>query len=235
LSPLALALTKKNRVVILCAGNKEDLTPQIRKLRFQQVRIFRNIRPFADGVALWRLWRVFLLERFLAVHSMSPKAGFLGMLAAWLAGVPVRIHTFTGQVWAARVGWLRFVLKTADTITAMLATHILIDSHSQRRFLIAKGVLKKNQGVVVAKGSVVGVDLKRFRPNHRSRTRYRRLLDIPPSAVVALFLGRFQPDKGVYELALAFRQATKLVNNLYLLMAGPDEAEMTESLKKKNG
>lgn len=217
--------------MILCPCPVGALAPRIRKINSRQLAISRAIRPFDDGLALWNLWRLFVLKKFQAVHTMSPKAGLLGMLAARLAGVPIRIHTFTGQVWATKHGLFRLLLKNLDRVTARLATHLLVDSQSQRRFLIAEKVLRNGQGLVAAKGSAVGVDLKKFRPNLRARKRCRRRLNIPPSAVLALFLGRFQSDKGLRELALAFRQASGVAKNLYLLLAGPDEAGLTEPLK----
>lgn len=166
--------------MILCPCPVGALAPRIRKINSRQLAISRAIRPFDDGLALWNLWRLFVLKKFQAVHTMSPKAGLLGMLAARLAGVPIRIHTFTGQVWATKHGLFRLLLKNLDRVTARLATHLLVDSQSQRRFLIAEKVLRNGQGLVAAKGSAVGVDLKKFRPNLRARKRCRRRLNIPP-------------------------------------------------------
>jgi len=163
---------------------------------------------------------------------MSPKAGLLAMAAAWLAGVSVRIHTFTGQVWATRAGLMRWLLRQTDKLTARLATHVLVDSPAQLRFLRAEGILARKQGKVLAKGSVVGVDLGRFRPDPRSRLCLRRSLGISQSSVVALFLGRFQPDKGLRDLCVAFNLAAPSAKNLHLLLVGPDEAGMANSLRE---
>ena len=99
------------------------------------VPIARPIALWTDIVALLALTRLFRQQRFDLVHSLTPKAGLLAMLAAWLAGVPLRLHMFTGQVWVTRTGPMRALLKSADRLIGRLATHVLTDSASQREFL----------------------------------------------------------------------------------------------------
>jgi len=65
---------------------------------FIPLAIERKVSPWRDLLVLVQLVILFRRERFDLVHSIMPKAGFLSMLAPWLAGVPNRIHTFTGQV-----------------------------------------------------------------------------------------------------------------------------------------
>src|SRR5688572_15048474 len=92
----------------------------------------REIAPLRDLASLWRLWRLFRRERPDVVHSVTPKAGLLAMTAARLAGVPQRLHTFTGQVWATRTGFMRLLLRRVDRFFAACATRVLADSRSQR-------------------------------------------------------------------------------------------------------
>ena len=84
------------------------------------IPIARPISPWADLTALLALLRLFRRRRFDLVHSVTPKAGLLAMLAAWLAGVPLRLHTYTGQVWVNRSGAMRALLKGADRLIARL-------------------------------------------------------------------------------------------------------------------
>jgi glycosyltransferase involved in cell wall biosynthesis len=170
------------------------------------VPIERTPSPINDLRALWALLRYFRKNRFDVVHSVTPKAGLLAMTAAALAGVPVRIHTFTGQVWANRSGLKRALLKAADIWLAAMATHILVDSESQRKFLLKEGVLRGSKSRVLGYGSISGVDTERFRPDQRLRAEVRTRHDIPASAVAFLYLGRLKRDKGVLDLALAFSQ-----------------------------
>lgn len=232
LAPAALALQRKYVITLVCDADRGELKLPLRNLTQKRVRIARNIQWGNDLSAFWKIWSLFYKKKFSAVHSMSPKAGLLSMTAAWLAGISVRIHTFTGQVWATRAGLMRWLLRQTDKLTACLATHVLVDSPSQLRFLRAEGILARNQGKVLAKGSVVGVDLGRFRPDPRSRLGIRRSLGISQSSVVALFVGRFQPDKGLRDLGVAFNLTAPSAKNLHLLLVGPDEAGMANSLRE---
>jgi glycosyltransferase involved in cell wall biosynthesis len=197
------------------------------------VRIRRQIAPLADLKALVRLFVLFRRERYAAVSSVTPKAGMLALLAAVLAGVPLRIHIFTGQVWATRSGWRRGLLKAADRCMALLATHVLSDSPSQRDFMVAEGIAAADKIRVLGEGSICGVDGTRFRPDAGKRAGILRAQDIPETAVVFLFLGRLNRDKGVLDLAEAF--AAQDNENAWLLVVGPDEANLRAEMERRLG
>ena len=194
------------------------------------IPIARPIAPWADLVALLALFRLFRKRRFDLVHSITPKAGLLAMLAGRLAGVPLRLHIFTGQVWVTHAGRMRTLLKSADRLIARLATQVLVDSASQREFLIAQGIVAAPKSAVLAQGSSCGVDTARFRPDAAARERVRRDLGIPPGAVVFLYLGRINRDKGLLDLAHAFAEAETRHPNAHLLLVGPDEGNLRAAL-----
>jgi glycosyltransferase involved in cell wall biosynthesis len=185
--------------------------------------IERKPSPWCDSLALIRLVKLFRRERFDLVHSIMPKTGLLGMLAAWLAGVPVRIHTFTGQVWANKRGWKRTTLKTFDKLIVAFATHILVDSPSQRDFLAAEGVLSKGKGEVIGYGSICGVDRSRFRADAQVRDAVRAELGIGAEQTVILFLGRLNRDKGMLDLAVAFADIASRYSDVVLVLVGAEE------------
>jgi glycosyltransferase involved in cell wall biosynthesis len=191
-----------------------------------KIRIERAPDPSRDIGALYLLGRYFRHNRFDVVHSISPKAGLLAMTAAALARVPVRIHTFTGQVWANRSGFPRFLLKTMDSWLAAMATHIVVDGEAQRSFLLQEGVLSARKSRVLGRGSVGGVDIVRFRPNEQDRADIRRRHDVPASAVAFLYLGRIKRDKGILDLARAFSQLASAFEEAYLFIVGPDEDQL---------
>jgi len=194
------------------------------------IPVVRPIAPWADLVALLALFRLFHKRRFDFVHSMTPKAGLLAMLAARLAGVPLRLHMFTGQVWVTRTGPMRALLKNADRLIARLATHVLADSASQREFLIGQGIVATANSAVLAQGSTCGVDTARFRPDVAARERIRRRHGIPPHAVVFLYLGRINRDKGLLDLAHAFAEIGSAHPDAHLLLVGPDEGNLRAAL-----
>jgi len=195
------------------------------------VPIVRPIAPWSDIQALWVLYWRFKKNRPLAVHSITPKAGLLGMMAAWLARVPVRVHSFTGQVWVTRTGFMRWLLKAADKRIAAMATDVLVDSPSQRDFLIEQDVVTAERSRVLGAGSICGVNTERFSPNESVREVVRNELGAAPDAIVCLYLGRLNRDKGVLDLASAFSQVADHHSKAELWIVGPDEADYFQQMK----
>lgn len=227
MGPHIRELTRHFEITLVANGAADELanllTPRV---NFERVGIQRGISLPSDLRSLISLVRLFRRRRFAVVQSMMPKSGLLAMMAAALTGVPVRIHWFTGQVWANRKGAARLLLKTMDRVLAACATHLLTDSPSQRAFLIAEGVVRPNQIRVLGSGSVCGVDTARFRPDPLRRARIRAQFGIAESAVVSLYLGRLNRDKGIAVLAEAFAVAARDRPDLHLLLVGPDEEGM---------
>lgn len=209
--------------VTLIVNNDAPELETLLPCRIVSLRLERDIAPFADLSAFTGLWRHFRAERYQLVHTQTPKAGLLGMLAAWLAGVPCRLHTFTGQVWATRRGPMRSLLKAADRLTAALATQVLADSFSQRDFVVAQDIVDAGKISVLGLGSVAGVDCERFKPDSAARAALRAELGIPADDPVFLFIGRIKRDKGVLDLARAYAALTRENKACHLLLAGPDE------------
>lgn len=190
---------------------------------FKPLFIRRKFSLWRDLVVFIQLVVFFRREQFDLVHSIMPKTGLLAMTAAWLAGVPNRIHTFTGQVWANKRGLKRFLLKMFDRLIVSFATRILVDSPSQRDFLMKEGVLRSGKGQVIENGSICGVDVQRFKPDHTMRQIVRDELQIGSEQTVILFLGRLNRDKGIPELARAFSEVAALRQDVVLLLVGAEE------------
>ncbi len=200
-------------------------------VHIESVDVVRPIAPCADTKALWNLyWRIKRI-RPLAVHTITPKAGLLGMAAAWLARVPVRVHSFTGQVWVTRSGYMRWLLKAADKCIAAMATDALVDSPSQRDFLIQEGVLNAVDSTVLGAGSICGVNTERFCPSANARHIVRSEMGTASDALVCLYLGRLNRDKGVLDLALAFGKVAARYPKAELWVVGPDEANFYEQMQ----
>ncbi|WP_345532443.1 glycosyltransferase [Viridibacterium curvum] len=197
----------------------------------QSVAIVRPVHLLADVKALWMLTRRLRRERFDAVLSITPKAGLLAMLSAFIARVPVRLHVFTGQVWATRSGAARWVFKTIDRLTASVATHVLVDGEPQRQFLLREGVVRADKSRVLLHGSLCGVDASRFKPDAAARLSLRQSLGVGAEEVAFLFLGRFNRDKGVLDLARAFAGLAALQASVRLFLVGPDEGGLRTELE----
>jgi glycosyltransferase involved in cell wall biosynthesis len=194
------------------------------------VRIERKISISKDIKAVAALFILFRKHKYAVVHSVTPKAGFLAMSAGFFAGVPSRVHIFTGQVWATKHGFKRFLLRKVDTLTATLATHVLVDSHSQRDFLVGEGAISREKSLVLHKGSIAGVNTDRFRPSEEYRKKIRKSMNIDDSAFIFLFIGRLNKDKGVLDLAEAFSQVGRQFRSSCLVMIGEDEENLSETI-----
>jgi glycosyltransferase involved in cell wall biosynthesis len=153
-------------------------------------------------------------------------------MAGFLVRVPIRIHTFTGQVWATRKGLSRRILKQADRLIASLATNILVDSFSQKAFLVCEGVIPESKANVLANGSICGVDTERFRFDKGARSDIRASEGIRESDIVFLYVGRLNKDKGLLDLAHAYSMLCKEYENMHLIIVGPDEENISFRMKE---
>jgi len=204
-----------------------------RSVRVVHVDIARKIAPFQDLRALYELFRCFLVLRPNAIHSLMPKAGLLAMLAGCMARVPLRFHTFTGQVWATKVGIARRVLRSVDRLIATCATQVYADSASQCRFLEKEAVVRPGGISVIGAGSVAGVDLARFRPDPTVRAQIRMEAGISDVNFIFLFVGRLVRDKGVFDLVDAFVTVAAAHSDVELWMVGPDEEGLQKELQTR--
>lgn len=216
------AAAQTHEVTVVCNSADRHLLDGL-KANLVLLPIERKPSLWKDALVLFRLYRLFRHERFDIVHSIMPKTGMLAMLAAWLARVPVRIHTFTGQVWVTRHGAGRILLKWFDKMIGGFATCALADSPSQRDFLVNERILPVGKADVIGGGSICGVDPSRFRPDAGHRTTVRHELGIAQDAKVILFVGRLNHDKGMLELATAFDAIARLHAAVELLLVGAEE------------
>ncbi|MCK6186791.1 glycosyltransferase family 4 protein [Pseudomonas sp. EYE_354] len=218
-----------NGVSVTIITSDEEFPGQLRQFNganFISVNMARQINIVQDLSSLFKLYKVFKSEKFDIVHSTTPKAGLLCSIAARLAGVPVRLHTFTGQPWVTMSGVKKEILKLCDKIIAKLNTHCYADSLTQRDFLVGSKVVKKENISVLGLGSLSGVDLARFDKRKYSPLVISQLkndLGIPENGKVILFVGRVTPEKGIRELIDAFVSVSATDDLIHLLLVGPTE------------
>jgi lipopolysaccharide/colanic/teichoic acid biosynthesis glycosyltransferase len=226
------ALTEAYEVTVVANTDDRDALHRLGlSAELVSISIVRPIRWSRDFRALLSLYSLFKQRKFDLIHSITPKAGLLTMAAGRLAGVPTRIHTFTGQVWATASRFTRRLLKLADRITAFCATQVLADSQSQLKFLIDEGVVSVRKSRVLANGSISGVDLSRFCPDAAARQRIRTEASIAEDAPLFLFVGRLNKDKGALDLARAFERLTTQVVDAHVICVGPDEGGMEARMR----
>jgi glycosyltransferase involved in cell wall biosynthesis len=188
----------------------------------------RTMSPLHDLPAVVRLYRLLRALRPQIVHTHTPKAGLLGMIAARLVGVPVRIYTINGLPILTQPLWARVVLAVSEHLTCTLATEVLCVSRSVRRFVIASGFCRRAKCRTLGDGGSHGVDLDKFNPSTadpRDRSRIREQYGIPENAVVLGYIGRIVPDKGVAELSVTWNILREQFPELRLLLCGYSERD----------
>ena len=223
-------LKKKYEVVLLSSpGPEMEETKKNGLARCIDVPMQRHISPFKDLISLCRMIKVFRTEKPVMIHSMTPKAGLLCMVAAWLTRVPVRVHTFTGLVWPTSQGIQRWILKMTDRITCFCATHVIPEGQGVLNDL-KNGRITKKDMKVLGYGNVRGIDMQRFscRPEVVELAKPIRDNDV----FTFLFVGRIVGDKGINELIEAFAKLLGEYNNLRLILVGPFESTLDPILPK---
>ena len=204
-------------------------------IRIIAVRMERHISITRDVISLLKIIRIFRKERPRMVHSMTPKAGLLCMLAAKWTGVPVRVHTFTGLVFPTASGIKRQLLMLTDRITCICATHLIPEGEGVKNDLINNGITRK-QMTVLGYGNVRGIDLDYYDRTPDVEEKKASLVD--PDRFTFLFVGRIVRDKGINELMVAFRRLYEKYPFIRLFLVGayedsldPISTEARETIK----
>lgn len=214
-------LSKDYIVIALSSHGPEMQSIKNREgVRTIEVDMERHISLFKDFISLIKLCIVFLREKPDIVHSITPKAGLLCMVSAWLTKVPIRIHTFTGLVFPTSTGIRKHLLMFTDWLTCACATHIIPEGEGVKDDLLSYKITKKPLAVL-GYGNVRGVDL----------TYYDRTTEVLVKAenlrckdlFTFLFIGRVVKDKGINELIEASERLFLEDKCFRVIIVGPYE------------
>ncbi|SMP15508.1 glycosyltransferase family 4 protein [Chryseobacterium profundimaris] len=218
-------------VGISSEGELLDEVKQREGIRTIAINMERGISPLKDLISLFRLYHILKSEKPAIVHSITPKAGLLTMLAGKMAGVPIRIHTFTGLIFPTKKGFIQKVLINMDRLLCSAATNIFPEGQGVKKDLINYKITSKPLKVI-ANGNVNGIDLNHFSAGKISEAQKEQLkkeLNISESDFVFVFVGRLVGDKGINELVKAFSQISKNEERskpVKLLLIGPLEEHL---------
>ncbi len=217
--------------VITNVQNFENFESALPRVNIINLNIKRDIDYLNDFICFIKLFIIFVKNKYQVVFSITPKGGFLAITSSYLARIKTRVHWYGGQVWVTRKGFQRFFLRNIDRLMGFLASNVLTECNSQKRFLEDEKIIKKNRLQVLANGSICGVDTNQFKPNNELKTKVRSSLGISQESILLLFLGRLNRDKGVLDLANVVKNIYQknLSDNIQLLIIGPDE----ENIKNK--
>lgn len=210
-------------VAVSSPGPALDELEKRENVRAYRVPMQRHISPLKDLKSLWQLIRVFHKEKPEMVHSITPKAGLLSMIAAWICRVPVRLHTFTGLIFPTSTGFKQKVLILTDRITCSCATHIVPEGEGVKDDLLKFNITKKTLKVL-GHGNIRGIDLK-----HYSKTSQviEKASEIRRSDVCTyIFVGRVVRDKGINELIRSFELLNRKNPQTRLILVGSFEPNL---------
>tara|TARA_B100000242_G_scaffold207827_1_gene150885 strand:- start:836 stop:1975 length:1140 start_codon:yes stop_codon:yes gene_type:complete len=226
----AIGLLNTYNVTLISNFENYEIRNIPSSIKVHSVPFKRKISLINDLYTLTKLYYLINKKKFDLTLSISPKAGLLVSIASFMSFTPVRIHWFTGQVWANKTGPYKKFLMFLDWLIANLSTNLLVDSLTQREFLYKKKIIKKINADVLAYGSVSGVDTKRFVASKKIRSQVREKLSINEETKLLVFAGRLNKDKGIFDLIEAFTIIKRKGFPVKLLLIGPDEEKIIKKI-----
>ena len=189
-------------------GNEINCINENEGVEVHEVSMSRQITPLKDLVALFKLILFFKKENPAIIHTHTPKAGILGMLAAKLTNVPIRLHTVAGMPFMEAKGYKRKVLEGVEKITYACASKVYPNSKGLESFILENSYAKKEKVKLIANGSTNGIDTSFFNSENYTQQQnqvLKKQLGIPEQSFVFIFVGRLVADKGINELVHAFK------------------------------
>lgn len=213
------------------SSDKENLEKvgKSQKISVHAIEMTRKITPWKDLKALWKLYLYLKKEQPLIVHTHTPKAGTIGMIASKMAGVPHRIHTVAGLPLLETNGGKRKLLNLVEKITYSCASKIYPNSKGLKKIIIQEGFCKPEKIKIISNGSTNGIDSQFFNPEKISNEllfHLKKSLGIQPDDFVFVYVGRLTGDKGINELVVAFQKILTEFDNTKLLLVGFFESEL---------
>lgn len=224
-------MREKGFDVLLISNNGPELeaVKHNEQCRHIIVPLTRKITPFKDLACLFQLVKIFKKEKPDIVHTHTPKAGLIGMLAAKFAGVKVRIHTVAGLPLTASTGVKKKLLIATEKITYAAATHVWPNSKSLLQIIKENKFCKERKLEIIGQGSTNGVSTQRFNKqsiNTEAIEKVKRQINYSENNTYLLFIGRLVKDKGLTELVNVFADLLKLNAGLRLILVGKYEPDL---------
>jgi glycosyltransferase involved in cell wall biosynthesis len=214
---------------IVIGDNVEIFSSEYPAVNFQNVPLKRNFNLFYDLISIIKIMYFIFKFRPKVIHSLMTKAGLYSAIISYMLRVEIRVHTFTGQIWANRSGITRFLLKKVDQIICNLNTNCFTDSNSQSKFLLENGISFKGKLIpYFLNGSISGVDINKFKFENliNERNEIFKQFQIEEDQFVLGYIARKSIDKGCIDMLKIFSQVLIKTKNkkIKLLFIGPDES-----------
>ncbi len=230
--------------VIAVSSNQIELKKVAEKygVKYHSLEMSRKITPFLDLISLYKMYLFLKKEKPKIVHTHTPKAGIIGMIAAYYAGIPVRMHTVAGLPLLEASGSKRKILNFVEKLTYRYATHVYPNSYGLQEIILKESFCDLSKLKVIGNGSSNGINTDFFdvdQISEEQKSILRKRLNISANDFVFIFVGRLVKDKGIEELVSAFSELKQSNNHLVvpkLLLVGPFENDLdplsSETLEK---
>ena len=212
---------------ISSAGNALYEVSQEEEIRVIEINMSRKITPIKDFLSVYNLYKLIKKEKPIIVHSHTPKAGVVAMMAAKIANVPIRLHTVAGLPLMEAKGIKRKLLNFVEKVTYACATKVYPNSKGLYDFIVEEELISSIKMKIIANGSSNGIDTSYFdseRISENQREEFLTRLNIQKKDFVFVFVGRLVGDKGINELIDAFARIKD--SNVKLLLVGGLESDL---------
>ena len=212
---------------ISSAGNALYEVSQEEEIRVIEINMSRKITPIKDFLSVYNLYKLIKKEKPIIVHSHTPKAGAVAMMAAKIANVPIRLHTVAGLPLMEAKGIKRKLLNFVEKVTYACATKVYPNSKGLYDFIVEEELISSIKMKIIANGSSNGIDTSYFdseRISENQREEFLTRLNIQKKDFVFIFVGRLVGDKGINELIDAFARIKD--SNVKLLLVGGLESDL---------
>ncbi len=218
-----------NLQFVVIGENVEIFRTDYPSIIFHDIPLKRNLNFLNDIISIFKIGYLIFKFKPKVVHSLMTKAGLYTAIISFILRVDIRVHTFTGQIWATRTGIIRFLLKTVDRIICYLNTNCFTDSNSQSEFLLENGISFNAKLIpYFFNGSISGVDIHKFNYENliNEKNEIANKLQIEEDQFILGYIARKSIDKGCIDMLNIFSKilSKSLNKKIKLLFIGPDES-----------
>ncbi len=221
-------------------GSVLDEVSENEGIKVIPLKMTRKITPIRDFVALIKLILILKRSRPDIVHTHTPKAGLLGMLASYFIKVPIRLHTVAGLPLIISTGFKRKLLVFIEKLTYACATKVYPNSMKLQAYIVENKFCKLEKLKIIGKGSSNGIDTDFFSNTitiQKQADCLKKEYLLPENAFIMTFVGRIVKDKGINELIKAFSHLH--ISDVYLILVGgyendlnPIDADVQQQIKE---
>lgn len=238
-SPYAIHSFLKNHITNLAVKNKVTVITNLKLSNFElnllnvniiNLPISRKINVLSDFIFLIKIFIIFCINKFDVVHTITPKAGFIGILVSYICNIPYRFHTFTGQHWYNKSKFKKRIYIFFDKLIVFFSTTVFADGFYQKLELEKILLLKKNTIQILGPGSIAGVNINKFKPLLVNRINYKKLFANDENSFIFLYVGRLTKEKGVIDILLSLNKLKNINHKFEVWFVGPDEDKIEYTL-----